>query len=381
MTSRDLSDGALGRQDGLVRDEPIISTEAEDGLSLENRAVIEREFGPIAKNGIPVGAKALNRLLNAARTQAHAPAGGAPLPQVERVECVTYEKGYEEEAPPFWRLNVGGYCADFETETAAANFRHAILALASTPPAHPEAVERWVCAECDFEGVEADAHKERDWCGICCCDAPSSAKVCPGCGQDSLCSACPKCCASYYAHPAPAVAEGDMASRDHAHTGSIALEFGAYLADAADAYCDFLATQESEVDHDARADLFKGLRSAAYEFRKRLPSSAKPADGDSSRDALTPPPGDQEEVRKDWVLVPREPTEAMCDAAARHEEGTGYDTIYRTMLSASPSPPSGDREAVAGVIREHELAAYNRAVDKAAAEILALTPPTSGGEA
>lgn len=59
----------------------------------------------------------------------------------------------------------------------------------------------------------------------------------------------------------------------------IALEFARYLADAADAYLDFMGSQESEVDIDARSDLFRGLRSAAYEFRKRAPFSAEQVAG------------------------------------------------------------------------------------------------------
>jgi len=73
-------------------------------------------------------------------------------------------------------------------------------------------------------------------------------------------------------------------SRDHAHTASIALEFAGYLANAADTYLDFMATKESEIDFDARNDLFKGLRCAVYEYRKRAPSSAKQVDVASSRD-------------------------------------------------------------------------------------------------
>ena len=53
----------------------------------------------------------------------------AAVPPVERIEMV---KGFAltEPAEPMWRVQVSGICADFETETAAHNFREAILALA-----------------------------------------------------------------------------------------------------------------------------------------------------------------------------------------------------------------------------------------------------------
>lgn len=54
---------------------------------------------------------------------------------VERVEMVNYESGYEQPAEPIWRVVVGGYCADFETESAARNFAGAIAALTPAPEA------------------------------------------------------------------------------------------------------------------------------------------------------------------------------------------------------------------------------------------------------
>lgn len=48
--------------------------------------------------------------------------------EVERVECVSFESGFEELADPIWRVEVGGICADFETETAANNYANAIEA-------------------------------------------------------------------------------------------------------------------------------------------------------------------------------------------------------------------------------------------------------------
>jgi hypothetical protein len=51
------------------------------------------------------------------------------LKPVERIEMVNYETGFQTPADPIWRVEVSGYCADFETETAANNFHAAIAAL------------------------------------------------------------------------------------------------------------------------------------------------------------------------------------------------------------------------------------------------------------
>lgn len=54
----------------------------------------------------------------------------AALPPVERIEMVKLDRFiHEEPAEPEWRVQVGGVCADFTTETWANNFRNAILAL------------------------------------------------------------------------------------------------------------------------------------------------------------------------------------------------------------------------------------------------------------
>ena len=50
---------------------------------------------------------------------------------------VSYASGYEETAEPIWRIAIDGYCADFETETAANNFRAAMLSAAPPPPMQP----------------------------------------------------------------------------------------------------------------------------------------------------------------------------------------------------------------------------------------------------
>lgn len=56
------------------------------------------------------------------------------IPPVERIETVPVGHPFSDEATdPYWRVIVSGYCADFETETAANFFRDAILALIPAP--------------------------------------------------------------------------------------------------------------------------------------------------------------------------------------------------------------------------------------------------------
>lgn len=56
-------------------------------------------------------------------------ASAAPeMVAVQQVECVSWEKGYEEPADPIYRIEIDGYCADFDTSTAAVNFAGAINA-------------------------------------------------------------------------------------------------------------------------------------------------------------------------------------------------------------------------------------------------------------
>lgn len=52
----------------------------------------------------------------------------AAMPPVERIEMLTGIFS-DQPADPEWRVQVSGICADFATETAANNFRNAILAL------------------------------------------------------------------------------------------------------------------------------------------------------------------------------------------------------------------------------------------------------------
>lgn len=53
----------------------------------------------------------------------------AAVPPVERIEMRVQGFVYDEPADPMWRVEVSGIVTDFETETAANNFRNAILAL------------------------------------------------------------------------------------------------------------------------------------------------------------------------------------------------------------------------------------------------------------
>ena len=58
---------------------------------------------------------------------------------VQRIECVTFQNGYEEPADPIWRIEIGGICADFDTQTHAENFATAIRSLPSNAPSLGEA--------------------------------------------------------------------------------------------------------------------------------------------------------------------------------------------------------------------------------------------------
>ena len=106
-----------------------------------------------------------------------------------------------------------------------------------------------------------------------------------------------------YAHAAIRLAEPSPAPVREGRQGEAlmrkALEFADYLAAAAARYLDFMASQESEVDHDARHDLFRGLRSASYAFAKRRSALANASllgegEGGSARDhARSDDGGDQ----------------------------------------------------------------------------------------
>ena len=55
-------------------------------------------------------------------------ATGVVIP-LERIEMVSWEKGWEEKAEPMWRIVLNGYCADFPSEQAARNFADQIVAV------------------------------------------------------------------------------------------------------------------------------------------------------------------------------------------------------------------------------------------------------------
>ena len=48
--------------------------------------------------------------------------------EVRKIDTVTGDFG-QDEGEPFWRVEIGGYCADFDHELAARNFAAAIAAL------------------------------------------------------------------------------------------------------------------------------------------------------------------------------------------------------------------------------------------------------------
>lgn len=58
--------------------------------------------------------------------QAHEPS--ADVVEVRKVETVTGDF-MQDEGEPFWRIEIGGYCADFDHEQAARNFAAAIAAM------------------------------------------------------------------------------------------------------------------------------------------------------------------------------------------------------------------------------------------------------------
>lgn len=111
-----------------------------------------------------------------------------------------------------------------------------------------------------------------------------------------------------------------------------------------------------------------GLRAAVYEFRKRRDRAADPlahpttnspetdsklvdgavAQGEACKicgkgtphhhlRGATPIAAQPRAVPDGWVMVPIEPTDAMCDAGDLPDTATAYD-IYKAMLTATPSP-------------------------------------------
>lgn len=62
--------------------------------------------------------------------------GGTPI-NVRKIETVTGDF-YTEAGEPFWRIEIDGYCADFDHEQAALNFAAAIQRLAQPTPSSDE---------------------------------------------------------------------------------------------------------------------------------------------------------------------------------------------------------------------------------------------------
>lgn len=82
---------------------------------------------------------------------------------------------------------------------------------------------------------------------------------------------------------------------------------------------------------------------------------------------ITPPPQPRAEG---MVLVPREPTEAMKDAAARHYGYSGYVALWDAMLAAAPAAP-GAAELI-GALRQIRAEASNNAHTESGQCIVAL---------
>ena len=72
-------------------------------------------------------------------TQAHEPS--ADVVEVRKVETVTGDF-MQDEGEPFWRIEIGGYCADFNHEQAARNFAAAIAAM--RPESERAGIAAWL---------------------------------------------------------------------------------------------------------------------------------------------------------------------------------------------------------------------------------------------
>lgn len=100
--------------------------EFKELLEVLTRAVSVLEDGIFDETAADAVREDARALLN--RLDASPPAW---LATVERIDCVTYEGGYEEPSEPVWRIEINGQCADFPTEAAAQNFADAISGGAS----------------------------------------------------------------------------------------------------------------------------------------------------------------------------------------------------------------------------------------------------------
>lgn len=118
-----------------------------------------------------------------------------------------------------------------------------------------------------------------------------------------------------------------MTTKDQ--TNGVAVSGEAFLRRQADNIVQMAVDWFKVVDADELS--LGGLSNVIYRRLLRLQSS----------------PASIEAVRGDWVLVPREPTEAMCKAAFESTwigeipsdiDATNMEDIYRAMLQASPVP-------------------------------------------
>lgn len=96
-------------------------------------------------------------LLAALRASRPEPITGGP--EIKLVEMQDWSQGYAQDAPPVWRVELGGYCADFEHEQAARNWADSIVRYASRPEPAADAVERVAKLEAEL-AREDRSHSE-----------------------------------------------------------------------------------------------------------------------------------------------------------------------------------------------------------------------------
>jgi hypothetical protein len=208
--------------------------------------------------------------------------------EVRKVETVTGDF-VTEPGEPFWRIEINGYCADFDHEQAARNFAAQIKAL---PPSSGAA--------------QQDAGAVRR-CTVCTAIVASY--------PEGMCCHCREL-------PWP-VENGDPATPD-ASSGREAL---------VDQVKEILKTEHEYTDF--------GMEDAFFRWPEveRVIHQALAA-----RPAAKP---------EGWVMVPREPTEAMIEAARDSVNPIGCclmddidaAIVFRAMLSASPSTPPDPESA------------------------------------
>jgi hypothetical protein len=118
-------------------DEPGAPSSAEPAVPVEKRTPLDLSATELND----LATEAFNEAASRARSS-----DGTALPPVKRIEMVDYSTGFEQSAAPQWRVEVSGICADFETETAANNFRNAIVDLITVQPQTPVITDEMVKA-------------------------------------------------------------------------------------------------------------------------------------------------------------------------------------------------------------------------------------------